>query len=139
MVIRFSPEHEQILHQHVKAEEENIERAARVYEALGGFSPTMGIIGTVLGLISVLSSLESTDGLGEKISLAFLATLLGIGFANLLWLPFANKIKMKGMEEKVASKLVITGLVCIQNGDSPRMMERMLNIESSSDSHESAA
>ncbi|MFA6108127.1 MAG: flagellar motor protein [Candidatus Latescibacterota bacterium] len=120
---------EQILHQYVRAEEERIHRAARVFEACGGYSPTMGIIGTVLGLISVLGNLEGAEGLGEKIALAFVATLLGIGFANLMWLPFANKLKMKAMEEKNASKLVITGLVCIQNGDSPRMMERMLNIE----------
>ncbi len=130
---------EQILHQHVHHEDEAYERAAMVFEACGGYSPTMGIIGTVLGLISVLGSLEGSEGLGEKIALAFVATLLGIGFANLLWLPAANKLKMKGAEERAASKLVIQGLVCIQNGDSPRMMERMLNLESSGGGHEGAA
>lgn len=120
---------EQILHQHIRQEEESIHRAARVFEACGGFSPTMGIIGTVLGLISVLGSLEGSEGLGEKIALAFVATLLGIGFANLIWLPAANKMMIKAGEAKLASQLVVRGLVCIQNGDSPRMMERMLNLE----------
>ena len=64
--------------------------AATIFEAAGGYSPTMGIIGTVMGLISVLSNLSEPSELGHKIALAFIATLFGVGAANLLWLPFAN-------------------------------------------------
>ena len=68
---------------------------AKIFEAAGGFSPTMGIIGTVLGLVHVLGNLTDPDTLGPKIATAFIATLYGIGLANLLWLPLAEQIKRK--------------------------------------------
>jgi chemotaxis protein MotA len=72
---------------------------AKIFEAAGGYSPTMGIIGTVLGLVHVLSDLEEPDTLGPKIAMAFIATLYGIGLANLFWLPLGNKLKEKNRME----------------------------------------
>lgn len=120
---------EQILLQRIARQEEELHRAARVFEAAGGYSPTMGIIGTVLGLISVLSNLSNPNELGHKIALAFIATLFGILLANLLWLPFANKLKTKATDEKAVGRLIVQGLVAIQNGDSPRIMSDLLNVE----------
>src|SRR3989339_18258 len=100
--------------------------AAGVWEIAGGFAPTMGVVGTVLGLISVLSNLSDPSTLGPKIALAFVATFMGIFFANLLFLPFANKLKVKGKNEKMINDIILEGLVCIQEGQNPRMMEDKL-------------
>ncbi len=102
--------------------------AEKVFEAAGGYSPTMGIIGTVLGLISVLSNLEDPNELGHKIALAFIATLFGVGFANLVYLPFATKIKVKGKKEKMINDLIIEGLLSIQAGENPRIIKEKLNL-----------
>ncbi len=101
--------------------------AAAVFEQAGGYSPTMGIIGTVLGLISVLSSLEDPSELGHKIALAFVATFMGILFANIAWLPFANKLKTKGKNEAMLNEIVLKGLISIQEGENPRFIEERLN------------
>lgn len=108
--------------------ENEFHAGATVFEAAGGYSPTMGIIGTVLGLISVLSNLSDPDELGKKIALAFIATLFGVGFANLVWLPFANKIKVKGKKEKMINDLIIEGLLSIQAGENPRIIKEKLNL-----------
>ncbi len=108
--------------------ENEFHTAATVFESAGGYSPTMGIIGTVMGLISVLSSLEDPGELGHKIALAFIATLFGVGFANLVWLPFANKIKVKGKKEKMINDLIIEGLLSIQAGENPRIIKEKLNL-----------
>lgn len=101
--------------------------AANVFEQAGGYSPTMGIIGTVLGLISVLSNLDDPSELGHKIALAFVATFMGILFANILWLPFANKLKIKGKNEAALNEIVMKGLISIQEGENPRFIEERLN------------
>jgi chemotaxis protein MotA len=102
---------------------------AALFEAAGGFSPTMGIIGTVLGLISVLSNLSNPNELGAKIALAFIATLFGVGLANLAWLPFACKLKTKGKKEKMINEIIIEGLLSIQAGENPRIIREKLNLE----------
>lgn len=102
--------------------------AATVFEAAGGFSPTMGIIGTVMGLISVLSNLSNPNELGAKIALAFIATLFGVGFANLAWLPFGLKLKQRGKKEKMINDLIIEGLLSIQAGENPRIIKEKLNL-----------
>ena len=108
--------------------ENEFHAGATVFEAAGGYSPTMGIIGTVMGLISVLGNLSDPNELGEKIALAFIATLFGVGSANLMWLPFANKIKVKGKKEKMINDLIIEGLLSIQAGENPRIIKEKLNL-----------
>jgi chemotaxis protein MotA len=101
-------------------------QGAQVFEAAGGFAPTMGIIGTVLGLINVLSNIKDPTKLGESIALAFIATLYGIASANLIWLPIANKLKNKHQEEQIMKEIMLEGVLCLQSGDNPRMVEQKL-------------
>lgn len=100
---------------------------SKIFEAAGGYSPTMGIIGTVLGLVHVLGNLEEPDTLGPKIALAFIATLYGIGLANLLWLPLANKLKEKNRMEVLYKSMIIEGLLLIQEGVNTNYMEEKLS------------
>lgn len=98
------------------------------FEILGGFSPTMGIIGTVMGLVHVLEGLggAALNQLGEGIAVAFIATLYGIGFANLLWLPIANKMKEINKEAKIRNAIVISGVSAIQSGFNPALVKENL-------------
>lgn len=100
---------------------------AKIFEAAGGYSPTMGIIGTVLGLVHVLGDLEEPDTLGPKIAMAFTATLYGIGLANLLWLPIAGKLKAKNQIETLYKSMIIEGLLLIQEGVNTNYMEEKLS------------
>lgn len=90
-----------------------------IFEAAGGYAPTMGIIGTVMGLVQVLGSLDDPDELGPKIAVAFIATLYGIATANLIWLPIANKLKALNDEEIIEKEMCIEALLLIQEGVSP--------------------
>jgi chemotaxis protein MotA len=95
-----------------------------IFEAAGGFAPTMGIIGTVTGLVLVLSELGGDAGaLGESIAAAFIATLYGIGFANLVFLPVANKLKNNLKAEVEYRRMLMTVVLSLQNGDSTAMFE----------------
>ncbi len=108
-------------------EEESI--AAGFFETVGGFSPTMGIIGTVMGLVHVLENLGSGTGieaLGKGIAVAFIATFYGIGFANLFWLPLANKIKFLNKKYSERRVIIKNGILAIQNGDNPRIVKEKL-------------
>lgn len=102
--------------------------SAKIIETAGGFSPTIGIIGTVMGLVHVLENLGAgTAALGQGIATAFIATFYGIGFANLLFLPIANKVKAYSKHENEKRHAIIRGLLSIQSGDNKRIMiERMM-------------
>jgi chemotaxis protein MotA len=95
---------------------------ADIFEAAGGFAPTMGIIGTVLGLIIVLSKLNEPDKLGESIAVAFIATLLGIASANLIFLPLANKLNLILAKERNVKEMIVAGVLAIQQGESPKLV-----------------
>ncbi|MHB1413658.1 MAG: flagellar motor protein [Chloroflexota bacterium] len=97
-----------------------------VLEAMGGFSPTMGIIGTVMGLINVLGSLSDPSELGPAIAVAFIATLYGVGSANLLWLPLAGKLRKQSEQEETSRQLMLHGLLAIQAGENPRVIREKL-------------
>ncbi|MCB1177313.1 MAG: MotA/TolQ/ExbB proton channel family protein [Leptospiraceae bacterium] len=101
--------------------------SAKIFETAGGFSPTIGIIGTVMGLVHVLENLGAgTAALGQGIATAFIATFYGIAFANLLFLPISNKIKSYSLAENQRRQAIIRGLLSIQSGDNKRiMLERM--------------
>lgn len=104
-------------------------RGAKLFAAAGGYSPTMGIIGTVMGLISVLAGgLDDPEHLAKAIALAFIATLYGVSLANLLWLPFENKIKVKAARERLINELVIEGVLSIQAGDHPDTVRDKMNL-----------
>ena len=101
-------------------------QAARVFEAMGGYSPTIGIIGAVLGLIQVMQNLADPSKLGSGIAAAFVATVYGVGLANLFLIPLANKLKQHVQHETRFRELAIEGLVAIADGDNPRHLENKL-------------
>ena len=98
----------------------------KTFEAAAGFAPTMGIIGTVMGLISVLQKLDQPETLGPAISGAFIATLLGVGAANLVLLPVALRLKQISDGEAEARALVLEGILAVQSGDNPRVVQEKL-------------
>lgn len=100
---------------------------AAIFETAGGFSPTMGIIGTVMGLVLVLSLLsEDPKALGHSVATAFIATLYGIAFANLIWLPLANKLKYRAKKERLQKEMIMAGVLAIQLGENPGLVRRKL-------------
>jgi chemotaxis protein MotA len=106
--------------------EERHKRGQRFFTVMGGFSPTLGIIGTVLGLVHMLANISSPDTMGPAIAAAFIATLYGVSTANLLYLPIANKLKRQSEEERLARRVVLEGILSIQAGDNPRILEEKL-------------
>ncbi|MDH5407600.1 MAG: flagellar motor protein [Gammaproteobacteria bacterium] len=106
---------------------ERIELAsARVFESMGGYSPTIGIIGAVLGLIQVMGNLTEPDKLGDGIAVAFVATIYGVGAANLIFLPIANKLKTYIHQHAHHHELIMEGLSSIAEGEHPRVIESKL-------------
>ncbi|HPT68626.1 MAG TPA: flagellar motor protein [Syntrophomonas sp.] len=99
-----------------------------MFMTAGGFAPTMGIIGTVMGMVTVLSNLSNPEELGASIAVAFLATLYGIASANILWIPFASKIKIRIAREVLLMEMIMEGVLAIQVGENPRILREKLNI-----------
>ena len=106
-------------------EQHNLE-AARVFEAMGGYSPTIGIIGAVMGLIQVMTNLENPESLGSGIATAFVATIYGVALANLLFFPVANKLRGLVKERSRYEDMMIDGLIAIAEGENPKSIELRL-------------
>jgi len=106
--------------------EEHYRAAAKVWESAGGYAPTVGILGAVMGLIHVMENLSDPAKLGGGIAVAFVATIYGVGLANLFFLPMANKLKSLVSHEVMLRMMLIDGLVSISNGENPRMIESKL-------------
>ncbi|MCX6828960.1 MAG: flagellar motor protein [candidate division Zixibacteria bacterium] len=106
--------------------EDRHKRGILFFQKMGGFSPTLGIIGTVLGLIHTLGNTANADRMAEAIAGAFIATLWGVALANLVYLPVSDKLKMRHEEELANLDLVMEGVVSIQSGDNPRVVKTKL-------------
>lgn len=115
-----------ILDVDIAAMAERHHRGYGMLEAMGGYAPTMGIIGTVMGLVNVLSSLEDPSELGHAIAVAFIATLYGVASANLIWLPIGSKLKAKSKEEIWLREVAREGILAVQAGDNPRIVREKL-------------
>ena len=102
------------------------EKIPQVFEAAGGYSPTVGIIGAVLGLIQVMQHLDNISEVGRGIAVAFVATIYGVALANLIFLPAAGKLKIRHREEQMAKEMILEGVISILEGMNPRMMETKL-------------
>jgi chemotaxis protein MotA len=109
-----------------RGREEYDEVPAKVYESAGGYAPTIGILGAVIGLIQVMQHLSDPSKLGSGIAVAFVATVYGVASANLFFLPVATKLKMKARHESRGRELVIEGVLAIQDGMNPRMIHEKL-------------
>jgi len=110
----------------IVAYEDQMKLAARVWEAAGGYAPTIGILGAVMGLIQVMENLSDPSKLGAGIAVAFVATIYGVGSANLVFLPVGKKL-MANISRLVAMRdMFVDGLVGIANGDNPRIIESRL-------------
>lgn len=100
--------------------------AAKVFEAMGGYSPTIGIIGAVMGLIHVMGNLADPSQLGNGIAVAFVATIYGVGLANLLLLPIGNKLKSIVLRQSCYREMLLEGLLSVAEGENPRAIELKL-------------
>jgi len=107
---------------------EEEENAGKVFEGAGGFAPTIGIIGAVLGLIQVMNKLNDPSKIGEGIAVAFVATVYGVGLANLLLIPWGTKIKRKASQRMIAKEVVKLGVVGIQEGLNPHFLQEKLEV-----------
>lgn len=115
-----------ILNRDIELYEENILSVGRLFEAAGGFAPTMGIIGTVMGLIHVLGGLSDPSTLGPAIAVAFIATLYGVASANVIYIPIFNKIKTRLAEEVILKEIQVEGLMSIQYGENTGLLRKKL-------------
>lgn len=115
-----------MLEMEIEAFENKEKVGAEFFTVMGGYAPTMGIIGTVMGLVQVLGTMSDPDKLGGAIAVAFLATLYGVSSANVLWLPFGTKIKIKTEKEGLLMEMVLEGILSIQAGENPRVIREKL-------------
>jgi chemotaxis protein MotA len=106
---------------------EKDERIPKVFDAAGGFAPTIGIIGAVLGLIQVMQRLQDINEVGKGIAVAFVATIYGVASANLLFLPWAGKLRIRIRERQVIQEMTLEAVLSIVDGVNPRALELQLN------------
>jgi len=121
---------------------EGEDRVPAVFESAGGFSPTIGILGAVLGLIQVMQHLDKIEEVGKGIAVAFVATIYGVGAANLFFLPAAGKLRIRVREEHQRREMMLEGVISILEGINPRMLEVKLSgflEEKEQDAREQAA
>jgi chemotaxis protein MotA len=109
------------------AQREAAETAAEVLETAAGYTPTLGILGAVLGLIHIMQSLNEPSKLGPGIAVAFVATVYGVGVANLALLPLATKLRGNARREALRREIIIEGIVALQQGLNPRLIEQKLH------------
>lgn len=115
-----------ILSAEIAYEEEEELISSRVFEALGGYAPTFGVVGAVIGLIQVMQDIQNLQVVGVGIATAFVATLYGVGFANLIFLPIAGNLKQKTRDKILLKELVLQGILSIQMQENPAVIEEKL-------------
>lgn len=116
----------QIFDNIIHKEEQKLLSAGKIWLDAGGFSPTIGIIGAVLGLIHVMGNLTDTSKLGAGIAVAFVATVYGVGFANLVFIPIGNKIKKNVLEVSRHKHMILDGALLVGSGMNPHLIEQKL-------------
>ena len=112
---------------HLEYRGEKDERIPKVFEAAAGFAPTVGILGAVLGLIQVMQHLQDINEVGKGIAVAFVATIYGVGIANLFFLPWAGKLKIRIRERQTIQEMTLEAVLSIVDGVNPRALEMQLN------------
>jgi chemotaxis protein MotA len=124
LVVDGTPPEElkRVLEVEIQAFEDQHRQGAKVWEAAGGYAPTIGILGAVMGLIQVMENLSDPANLGAGIAVAFVATIYGVGLANLAFLPMANKLKTLISRQVLMREMMVDGLVGIASGENPRLI-----------------
>ena len=118
----------QLLENEIEMEQHELEQSVKVFEALGGYAPTMGILGAVLGLIHAMGLLDQPEKLGPAIAVAFVATIYGVGGADILFLPVANRFKSFNHEIAHFKLMVLEGLLSIAGGENTMQLKRRLQV-----------
>ena len=127
LVDGVDPEHiRQVLEVEISTWEADMKQATKVWEAAGGYAPTIGIIGAVMGLIHVMGNLADPGQLGSGIAVAFVATIYGVASANLVLLPIASKLKAIAMRQSLYREMLLEGILSIAEGENPRSIELKL-------------
>lgn len=116
----------EVMEVEIDSYEEELRQGAKIWESAGGYSPTIGILGAVMGLIHVMENLSDPSKLGAGIAVAFVATIYGVGSANLIFLPIAGKLKYHIQRLVMARVMLLDGLIGIAVGDNPRLIENRL-------------
>jgi chemotaxis protein MotA len=116
----------EVLEVEIGTYETDLKLASKIWESAGGYSPTIGIIGAVMGLIHVMENLSDPSKLGSGIAVAFVATIYGVGAANLVFLPVAKKLMANIARLVTQREMLVDGLVGVANGDNPRVIESRL-------------
>jgi len=116
-----------ILNLDISLEERNNQLHSDFYKSLGGYSPTIGLVGAILGLINVMSNLGNPELLGHGLAVAFTATLYGVAFANLIFIPIAEKLAILSETEAMFRDMIVTGVVSIREGESQSITESRMN------------
>jgi chemotaxis protein MotA len=117
----------EVLEIEIDAYEKHLKAAAKIWESAGGYSPTIGILGAVMGLIHVMENLSDPSKLGSGIAVAFVATIYGVGFANLICLPVSKKLQAIVAKRVTLREMVVEGLAAIANGDNKLLVESRLH------------
>lgn len=115
-----------VLEGDIESMEERHRSGASIFTTAGGTSPTLGVLGAVIGLIGALGNLDDTAKLGESISAAFVATLYGIFFGYVIWHPFASRLKRKSLEEVIRKQVMLEGILAVQEGNNPKTIQTKL-------------
>lgn len=115
-----------VLEDDIESMEERHRSGAAIFTTAGGTSPTLGVLGAVIGLIGALGNLDDTAKLGESISAAFVATLYGIFFGYVIWHPFASRLKRKSLEEVIIKQIMLEGILAVQEGNNPKTIQTKL-------------
>jgi len=112
----------------IAVQETRVEQEAKIWESAGSYSPTVGIIGAVMGLIQVMKNLADIDRVGHGIAVSFVATVYGVALANLLFLPAGNKIKTRARLESEAREMMLEGVLAIVDGLNPKLIKDKLEM-----------
>lgn len=118
----------QLLENEIAFEQHKYEQFAKVYEALGGYAPTMGILGAVLGLIHAMGLLDQPDKLGPAIAVAFVATVYGVGSCNIIFLPTGNRFKNIAHDVEFYKNMIVEGIMSIANGENALQLKRRMDV-----------
>ncbi|NSL52228.1 flagellar motor stator protein MotA [Calidifontibacillus erzurumensis] len=115
-----------VMMEEIEAMEERHQANAAIFSQAGTYAPTLGVLGAVLGLIAALGNMEDIEALGHAIAAAFVATLMGIFSGYVLWHPFANKLRRKSKQEVKIKKLIVEGVLSVQEGQAPAIIQQKL-------------